>query len=120
GYAYRAIQAATKNDAKLVLAGSRAGSMNKFANAFLQCRPGSEAWLVAGLNKAVLAEGLASAGDMAELDGLKSSLDAVSFERISETTGISEARFREAAGLICSGGRTAVIYGADIIRSADS
>ncbi len=120
GYAYRAIQAATKNDAKLVLAGSRASSMNKFANAFLQCRPGSEAWLVAGLNKAVLAEGLAAAGNVAELEGLTSSLDALSFERICEISGVSEARYREAASLICSGGRTAVIYGADVIRSADS
>ena len=119
GYAYRAIQAATKNDAKLVLAGSRAGSMNKFANAFLQCRPGSEAWLVAGLNKAVLAEGLASAANVTELESLKTSLDLLSFERIAEITGISEAQLRQAAGLICSGGRTAVIYGADVVRSAD-
>ncbi len=119
GFAYRVIQAATKNDAKLVLAGSRASSMNKYANAFLQCHPGSEAWLVAGLNKAVLAEGLA-AGNLTEPEGLKSSLDALSFERIFEVSGISEARFREAAALICTGGRTAVIYGADIIRSADS
>lgn len=120
GFAYRVIQAATKNDAKLVLAGSRASSMNKFANAFLQCRPGSEAWLVAGLNKAVLAEGFASAVSVTDLEVLKSSLDPLSFERISEITGVSEARFRDAAVLICSGGRTAVIYGADIIRSADS
>jgi formate dehydrogenase alpha subunit len=120
GFAYRAIQAATKNDAKLVLAGSRASSMNKFANAFLQCRPGSEAWLVAGLNKAILAEGLVSAENVSGLEGLKSSLDALSFERIGEISGISEDRLREAAELICTGGRTAVIYGADIIRSADS
>lgn len=119
GFAYRVIQAATKNDAKLVLAGSRASSMNKFANAFLQCRPGSEAWLIAGLNKAVLAEGLAASGSMSGLDGLKSSLDALSFERISELSGVSEAQLRDAAALICSGGRTAVIYGADVIRSAD-
>ena len=120
GFAYRVIQASTKNDAKLVLAGSRASSMNKFANAFLQCRPGSEAWLVAGLNKAILAEGLASPSGTTGLEELKASLDLLSFERISELSGISEARLREAAGMICSGGRTAVIYGADVIRSADS
>ncbi len=120
GFAYRAIQAATKNDAKLVLAGSRASSMNKFANAFLQCTPGSEAWLAAGLNKAIVAEGLASTAGLTGLDSLKASLDALSFERITELTGISEAALRGAAALACSGGRTAVIYGADVIRSADS
>ena len=120
GFAYRVIQAATKNDAKLVLAGSRASSMTKYANASLQCRPGSEAWLVAGLNKAILAEGLASAGTVANLQELQSSLEALSFARIAEITGISEDRFRSAAAFICCGGRTAVLYGADVIRSADS
>jgi len=119
GFAYRVTQAVTKNNAKLVLAGSRASSMNKFGNAFLQCRPGSEAWLVAGLNKAILAEGLAAAANVTNLETLQSSLDALSFERIGEMSGISEAQLRQAAAMICSGGRTAVIYGADVIRSAD-
>ncbi len=120
GFAYRVIQAATKNDAKLVLAGSRVSSMNKFANAFLQCRPGTESWLAAGLCKAVFAEGLATAENGNRQDGLKSSLDALSFERITEISGISETELREAATLLSSGGRTAVIYGADVIRSIDS
>jgi formate dehydrogenase alpha subunit len=120
GFAYRVIQAVTKNDAQLVLAGSRASSMNKFANSFLQCRPGSEAWLVAGLNKAVLAEGVALAGTVSKLEELNASLDALSFERIYEISGVSEIQLRQAAGMICSNACTAVIYGADVIRSADS
>jgi len=124
GFAYRVIQAATKNNAKLVLANSRATSMNKYANAFLQYRPGSESWLVAGLNKAILAEGAEQTDSIEKsakgLDALKTSLDALSFGRISEVTGISEAELREAARLIVSNGRTAVIYGAEIMRAADS
>lgn len=121
GFAYRVIQAVTKNDADLVLVNSRGTSMNKYANSFLQCRPGSEAWLVAGLNKAILAEGLENknvAGAQG-FDSLKSSLEALSFERIAEVTGVSELQLREAAGLIGNGGRTAVLYGFDVIRSAD-
>ena len=120
GFAYRVIQAARKNNAKLVLAGSRASSMNKFANAFLQCCPGSEAWLVAGLAKAVVAEGLSNTTGLSGSENLKASLDALSFERISEATGVSEAQLREAAAFVCAGGRTAVIYGSDVIRSADA
>ncbi|MFZ4855996.1 MAG: molybdopterin-dependent oxidoreductase [Desulfuromonadaceae bacterium] len=120
GFAYRVIQACTKNDAKLVFAGSRATSMTRFANASLQCRPGTEGWLVAGLNKAVLAEGPVSAVTASNLEKLKSSLDAISFAHITEITGIHEDQFRTAAAFICSGGRTAVVYGADVIRSADS
>lgn len=118
GFAYRVIQAVNKNDAKLVLVNSSKTSLNKFANSFLQCRPGSEAWLVAGLNKAILAEGLETKSAMQGLDSLKASLDVVSFESIAEVCGITETQLRETAGLIC-GGRTAVLYGYDAIRSAD-
>jgi formate dehydrogenase alpha subunit len=124
GFAYRVIQATGKNNAKLVLATSRATSMNKYANAFLQYRPGSEAWLVAGLNKAILVEGLENkafiAADTKDVATLTASLDALSFERIAEASGITEAELREAARLITSGGRTAVIYGAEVMRSGDS
>ncbi|MDO9308300.1 MAG: molybdopterin-dependent oxidoreductase [Deltaproteobacteria bacterium] len=120
GFAYRVIQAVTKNDARLVLANSRGTSLNKYANAFLQCRPGSEAWLVAGLNKAILAEGLeGKSANVQGFDSLKSSLEGLSFEKISGACGVSEAQLREAAGLICNGGSTAVLYGFDVIRSAD-
>lgn len=122
GYAYRVIQAATKNNAKLVLANVRATSMNKFANQFLQYRPGTEAWFVAGLNKAILADGLENKEFISKntkgADELKASLDALTFAQITQATGISESDFRQAAGLICNG-RTAVIYGADIMRTAD-
>jgi len=123
GVAYRVIQAATKNDAKLVVATSRATSMNKFANAFLQYRPGSEAFLVAGLNKAVLAEGLEDTTFIEKnargLDAAKASLDAISFEQITAASGISEAALREAVRMISNNGRTAIIYGAELLRSVD-
>lgn len=121
GFAYRVIKAVNKNDAKLVLINSRGTSMNKYANAFLQCRPGSEAWLVAGLNKAILAEGLErkQAAGAQGLSDLKSSLETLSFERISVACGVSEEQLRSAAVLIGSEGKTAVLYGSDVIGSAD-
>ena len=123
GFAYRVIQAATKNDAKLVVATSRATSMNKFANAFLQYRPGSEAFLVAGLTKAVIEEGMTCLEFIEKstrgLEPFKASLAAISFEKIAEVTGVSEVVLRETARLIGNGGRTAVIYGAELLRSTD-
>lgn len=124
GFAYRVIQAVTRNNAKLVLATSRATSMNKFANAFLQYRPGSEAWLAAGLCKALLAEGLENTDfiirNTSGLEAFVTSLDACSFDQIAVQTDIGEAELREAARLIASGGCTAVIYGAELMRSPDS
>ena len=123
GFAYRVIQAATKNNAKLVLVNSRATSMNKFANSFLQCRPGSEAYIVAGLIKAVIEEGAANLEFIETstrgLGTFKASLDTLSFENIAGVTGVSETAMRDAARLINRAGRTAIIYGSDIIRSAD-
>lgn len=123
GFAYRVIRAAVKSDAKLILANSRSTSLNKFANAFLQYKPGSEAWLVTGLNKAILAEEIADRTFLEKnavgLEAFKSSLDAITFEQITATTGISETELRSAASLVISGGHTAVIYGSDIIRSTD-
>ena len=122
GFAYRVIKAVNKNDAKLVLVNSRGTSLNKYANSFLQCRPGSEAWLVAGLNKALLAEGIErqTAANVQGFAALKSALEALSFERIQDVTGIAEARLREAAALIGKEGKTAVLYGSDVIGSADA
>ncbi len=122
GFAYRVIRAA-KNDAKIVAVNSRVTAMNKFANSFLQCRPGSEAFLVAGLTKAVIDEGVANLDFIEKctrgLGTFKTSLDTLSFEKIVEVTGVSESAMRDAARLINRGGRTAVIYGSDIIRSTD-
>lgn len=124
GFAYRVIQAATKNDATLVLATTRVTSMNKFANEFLQYRPGSEAFLAAGLCKAVLSESLENTTFISQntsgSESLTTSLEALSFDKIQEATGISETELRQAARLISNGGRTAVIYGAEVMRAGDA
>lgn len=124
GFAYRVIRAVTRNDAKLVLASSRASSMNKYANTFLQYRPGSEAWLAAGLCKALLAEGVENTGFITQntsgRETFVNSLDRLSFEQIAAAAGIGEMELREAARLIANGGRTAVIYGAELMRSRDA
>jgi formate dehydrogenase alpha subunit len=123
GFAYRVIQASNKNNAKVVLVNSRTTSMNKYANAFLQCRPGSEAFLVSGLIKAVIEEGVANLDFIEKctrnLGTFKASIDTITFAKIVESTGVSEVALREAARLINRGGRTALIYGSDIIRSTD-
>ncbi|MGD0586246.1 MAG: molybdopterin-dependent oxidoreductase, partial [Oryzomonas sp.] len=124
GFAYRVIQAATKNNARVVVAGTRTTWINGLANSFLQYRPGSEAWLVAGLNKAILAEGLENKAfidaDTKEFAAFSAALGGISFAQVAEASGVGEADLREAARLIGAHGRVAVIYGAEIMRSADA
>ncbi|HLO26139.1 MAG TPA: 2Fe-2S iron-sulfur cluster-binding protein, partial [Geobacteraceae bacterium] len=58
GVEYRVIKAATKNDARLVLANMRDVKLKKFANTHLKYMPGAELALVTGLMKVILDEGL--------------------------------------------------------------
>lgn len=122
GFAYRVIQASTKNNAKLVIANSSATSLNKYANSFLQYRPGTEAWLICGLKKAILSENGADKDFITkntnDFEAFKGSLDAVSFEQIKTATGIHEQELKAAAKLIACK-KTAILYGAEVVKSAD-
>jgi formate dehydrogenase alpha subunit len=82
GIEYRVIKAATKNDARLVLANLRAVKLGKFANSHLQYRPGGEVHLLNGLMKAILEEGLEDRefieAHVRNLDDLKKGLAGLS------------------------------------------
>jgi formate dehydrogenase alpha subunit len=119
GAEYRVIKAATKNNAKLVLANIRKVKLAKFANSHLQYRPASELSLVNGLMKAILDLGLEEkANQPANVADLKSALAKVSYQEIAATCGMDEKRLKEAASLIMGKGSLAIIFGADIIKSA--
>lgn len=116
GFGYRAIKAATKHDAKLVIASARPTSLDKFANSALRYKAGSEGFVALGLakeainqNKAVAAEGL---------DAFKQAVSATSFDQIQAATGLVEADFIDAVSFI--NGQVAVMYGFEFIRSADA
>jgi formate dehydrogenase alpha subunit len=124
GIEYRVIRAATKNDATLVLANMRDVKLKKYANSHLKYRPGSEVSLLNGLLKAILEEGMEDqefiGANVNNLDDLKKGLEAVSLDDLALAAGVSASDLREAARL--AGGRksVAIIFGADLMRSADS
>ena len=111
GIEYRVIKAATKNDAKLVLANMRAVKLKKFANTHLQYQPGGEVALLNGLAKTLLAAGCAA-------PELAASLAAANVAELAAAAGVTEAALQEAAALLAGSSRPAIIFGADIIRSA--
>ncbi|GFE56188.1 molybdopterin-dependent oxidoreductase [Geobacter sp. AOG1] len=122
GMEYRVIKAATKNDARLVLANSRSVKLKKFANIHLNYRPGTEIALVAGLVKAIIAEGLENKDFIATrtsgIDALKNSLAGHSLADLAGAAGVTEAELLDAARYL--GGKTdvAIVFGADVIRGA--
>ncbi len=111
GIEYRVIKAATKNDAKLVLANMRSVKLKKFANNHLQYRPGGEVALLNGLAKELLGKGCTA-------PELAANLAATSTAELAAIAGVTEAALQEAASLLAGSSRPAVIFGADIIRSA--
>jgi formate dehydrogenase alpha subunit len=124
GIEYRIIRAATKNDATLVLANMRDVKLKKYANSHLKYRPGGEVSLLNGLLKAILEEGMEDlefiGAKVNNLDALKNDLEAFSLDDLALAAGVSASDLREAARL--TGGRksVAIIFGADLIRSANS
>jgi len=116
GMEYRVIKAASKNDAKLVVANMRSVKLKKHANSYLQYTPGSELPLLAGIAKALTVAGATATGSGA--DTFTASLAAASLADLAATAGVSEAELKEAARLLSGSSRPAIIFGADIIRSA--
>ena len=118
---YRVIKAATKNDARLVLANMRGVKLKKFANSHLQYRPGGEVPLVNGLMKAILDAGMENSSFIdsgtANVASLMESLAQSSLAELAAAAGVSEGALREAAALI-AGRKLAIIFGADIMRCA--
>ncbi len=121
GTEYRVIKAAFKNDAKLVVANMRQVKLRKYANSMLQYRPNSELALINGLLKAIIEAGLEDKQCKAgNLDALKTSLAAQSLTDLAAAAGVAEEDLREAASLIGGKKSVAILFGADLMRSADA
>jgi formate dehydrogenase alpha subunit len=116
GFGYRAIKAATRHDAKLVIASARPTSLDKFANSALRYKAGSEGFVALGLAKAAINQNKAVAAE--GLDAFKQAVSATSFDQIQAATGLVEADFVDAVSFI--NGQVAVMYGFEFIRSADA
>ncbi|MBI1921405.1 MAG: molybdopterin-dependent oxidoreductase [Geobacter sp.] len=121
---YRVIKAATKNDAKLVVANMRDVKLTKYNHGRLKYRPGSEALLVNGLIRAILDAGVEDrefiAKYVSNLDALKESLAGISLSQVAEATGVPEKDIIESARLIAGKSSLAIIFGADAMRSTVS
>ncbi len=116
GFGYRAIKAATKHDARLVIASARPTSLDRFANSSLRYKAGSEGFVALGLAKAAINQGKVAAAE--GLDSFKQAVAATSFDQIQAATGLAEAEFADAVSFI--NGQVAVIYGYEFIRSVDA
>jgi len=116
GIEYRVIKAARKNDAKLVIANARSVKLKKFANSFLQYKPAGEVALLVALAKALIEAGCKP--NASGSDNFAASMAALSMTDLIATCGVSEQNIREAANLLATSKKPAILFGADIIRSS--
>jgi formate dehydrogenase (NADP+) alpha subunit len=117
GVEYRVIKAATKHDAKLVLANMRDVKLKKFANLHLKNLPGRELALIQGLMKALVEAGVpVPVGS----EPMKADLAALSMAELALECGVTEGAFRDAAVLVAGKKKVAIVFGSDLMRSADA
>ncbi|HEY7744788.1 MAG TPA: molybdopterin-dependent oxidoreductase, partial [Desulfuromonadales bacterium] len=114
-------RACRKRDGKLVVANMRRVKLVRYAESFLQYRPGSEVLLANALAKIILEKGLADEAYLqrfvANLDELRNHLQAVDLENAALATGLSRELIEEAALHLGRAGSVALVFGGDVIKS---
>jgi len=116
GIEYRVIKAATRNDARIVVANQRTVKLRKYANSYLEYKPGTEVALLAALAKALMESGCKAEAVGAE--SFAASLCGLSMAELAAACGVDEKSIRAAAALLAGSKNPAVIFGADIIKSS--
>ncbi len=120
GYEYRVIKAATKNNAKLVLANVADVKLKKIAHGQLKYRPGSETFLLNGIAKLILDAGLEDKTAVAGIAGFgayQAELAKLTLDKVVAATGVTAAALSNSAALLGGKPSAAVIFGAELMRS---
>lgn len=113
--------ACRKRDGKLVVANMRRVKLTRYAETFLNYRPGSEVLLANALGRIVLEKGLADEAFLARyvknLDELKSHLLSVDLDKAVRETGLSMELLEEAAAHLGAADSVAIVFGGDLTKS---
>ncbi|QXE89349.1 molybdopterin-dependent oxidoreductase [Geomonas subterranea] len=117
GAEYRVIKAATKKDARLVLVNMRDVKLRKFSNAHLKHLPGAELQVIYALMKGLVEAGVPLP---AGAESIKDGLAQLSMDELCQQAGITVAAVENAVRQLSGMSRVAIVFGADLIRSADA
>ncbi len=117
------IQKACRNgDAQLIVANMRSVKLGDLANAELNYAPGSEISLANGLGRLLLDRGLLDDDylnqSVANLDELKEQLAEIDLQQVVAATGLDLSALEKAADILGKATNVAIIFGADISKSA--
>ncbi|MEJ2699748.1 MAG: molybdopterin-dependent oxidoreductase, partial [Desulfuromonadales bacterium] len=114
-------KACRKRDGKLVVANMRRVKLVRYAESFLNYRPGTEVQLANALARIILEKGLADQAYLQRyvknLDELRDDLLAIDLEKAAGETGLTLQALEEAAQHLGKAGSVALVFGGDVIRS---
>ena len=111
------VKKAIREGAKLVVIDSRQTELTRYATEWLRPKPGSEALLIAGINRAILDEALENKDFVGtridQTEELKQSLWTFDLAKISRDTGIEQSQIRRSARIFAEGNAGAILLGND-------
>ena len=113
------VKRAARNNAKLVVIDSREVELTRYAHIWLRPAPGTELFLLGGILRSILDQGLEREEWLAENcespATLHYALGSLDMDEVSATTGVSAQDIAEAARLYAGADVGAVVYGLDNI-----
>jgi formate dehydrogenase (NADP+) alpha subunit len=111
--------AARRHDSNVIVANSRATSLDRFARQRLRIRPYSESDLILGLMKMILDLDLWDRKFVRDQTvnflSMKNLLDKISLKGILKRTGVTAEALEEAARIVAGAANASVIFGGDVI-----
>lgn len=108
------IKKAAKNGTKLIVANPKEIGLCKFADIFLQHKPGTDVPLLMGMAKVIIDEGLQDDAFIKkrceDFDAFKASLFEFDLNRVEEITNVSKDKIAQAARLYATQSPASIIY----------
>ena len=108
------VKRAVRNGATLIVANPKRIDLCRFADLFLQHRPGTDVPLLMGMMRVIVDEGLVDEAYVAErtegFDALKESLHAFPLEKVAQITGVDAELIARAARIYATTKPASILY----------
>ncbi len=116
------VKEAVRRGAKLIVINPREIDLCRFADLFLQLRPGSDVALLMGMARVIVEENLVNwafvEGRTEGFEEFKQSLERYDLDFVEEVTGVPRERIIEAARLYATHGPSTILYAMGITQHA--
>lgn len=114
------VKRAVRKGATLIVANPKRIDLCRFADIFMQHRPGTDVPLMMGMMRVIVDEGLQDDAFIAErtenYEGLKSSLEAFELDSVSKITGVPKEKIMAAARAYATQGPSSILYAMGITQ----